>query len=119
MVVISLIIDSYINYAYNVCIKYIFQNRLNLSMLINWSKAKNEILKKTRNVSFEQAEEEILKGRIVNQFEHPNKEKYRNQIIFILEIDGYICQIPAVISSTEIFLKTIFKSRKYNKRCKK
>jgi len=81
-------------------------------MKINWNEDKNKLLKEIRNVSFEEAEEEILHGRILNQFKNPN---YENQIILILKIDDYICQVPAVINNDEIFLKTIFKSRKYNK----
>ena len=88
-------------------------------MIIKWNEEKNERLKATRNISFEQVEKEILNNRIVDQFKHPNKEKYKNQIIFIVEIDGYFCQVPAVEEQGILFLKTIFRSRKYNKKYKK
>jgi uncharacterized DUF497 family protein len=88
-------------------------------MKINWNEEKNQLLKKTRNVSFEQVEEEILNNRVLKDFKHPNQEKYKNQSIIIVEINGYICQVPAVKNQDELFLKTIFKSRKYNKKYKK
>ena len=88
-------------------------------MKINWNEGKNKLLKETRNVSFEQVEDEILNNRVLKDFKHPNQEKYKNQSIIIVEIDGYICQVPAVKTKDELFLKTIFKSRKYNKIYKK
>jgi len=57
----------------------------------------------------------LLNGEIIGRKSHPNKDKYPNQKIFILEIDGYICYVPYVENDTEIFLKTIIPSRKLNK----
>lgn len=62
--------------------------------------------------------EKLLKGEILERKSHPNKEKYPNQRIFILEIDGYICYVPFVENETEIFLKTIIPNRKMNKEYK-
>ena len=87
-------------------------------MIISWDEEKNGILKATRNVSFEQVESEILNNRVLKDFKHP-RPKYKNQSMIIVEIDGYICQVPVVKTKDEIFLKTIFKSRKYNKIYKK
>ncbi len=51
-------------------------------MLITWNEGKNKILKDTRDVTFEQAKDEIINNRILSRFKNPN---YNNQIIFIIK----------------------------------
>ncbi len=50
---------------------------------------------------------------------HPNANKYPNQQIFLFEINDYCYAVPVVISGDEIFLKTIYPSRKITKQYKK
>ena len=45
--------------------------------------------------------------------EHPNKEKYPNQLLLLIEIDRYVYVVPCVLENDVCFLKTIFPSRKY------
>ena len=85
---------------------------------INWNEEKNQLLQIQRGINFEMVLEKLLKGEILERKSHPNKEKYPNQRIFILEIDGYICYVPFVENETEIFLKTIIPNRKMNKEYK-
>jgi len=58
--------------------------------IINWSIEKNEILKNTRNISFEDIVIEIINDNIVDTVNHPNQEKYPNQKIFLISINEYI-----------------------------
>jgi histidinol phosphatase-like PHP family hydrolase len=79
---------------------------------------KNEILKKKRKISFEQAMDAMMNGKILDIIKHPNSKKYPDQKIFIIDIDDYCYLIPFVENNDEIFLKTIFPSRKYTKKYK-
>lgn len=83
--------------------------------LIEWSKEKNELLKKNRKVCFEDAVKEIKENKIIDTLKHPNKEKYHNQGMFILRIKNYIYCVPYVQDEEKIFLKTIYPSRKFKK----
>jgi len=84
----------------------------------DWNAEKNELLKSTRNISFEMVLEEISEGRILEDTPHPNQEKYPNQFIFVLKINAYCYLVPYVQSSDGIFLKTIIPSRKMMKKYK-
>ncbi len=46
-----------------------------MGKIVLWSNEKNEIIKQERWVSFE----DVLISEILEDFEHPNKEKYPNQ----------------------------------------
>jgi hypothetical protein len=52
----------------------------------------------------------------VIEAEHPNKKKYPNQKIMIVDVDGYAFLVPYVVDKNEYFLKTIIPSRKATKR---
>ena len=51
----------------------------------------------------------------VKIIEHPNKEKYPNQKILLLNFNDYIYAVPYVEDKQHIFLKTIFPTRKMTK----
>ncbi|MCP4421062.1 MAG: BrnT family toxin [Chloroflexi bacterium] len=82
----------------------------------NWNSEKNEILKQQRNISFEDVIFHIENGDEVDIYHHPNQERYPNQKVSVVLIDGYAYLVPFVESETEIFLKTIFPSRKATKK---
>ncbi len=88
---------------------------------IRYSLEKNELLKKQRDISFEDVILALESGNLLDDIEHPNKEKYPNQNIFIILIDikDYVYLVPYLEDDTSIFLKTIIPSRqmtkKYNK----
>lgn len=44
--------------------------------------------------------------------EHPNRARYSNQRIFVVELREYAYLVPFVESEDEVFLKTIIPSRK-------
>jgi len=79
---------------------------------LNWDREKNEILKIKRGISFEEVALLIESGNILGIEENPNRP---NQKIFILEINNYAFIVPFVEKDNEIFLKTVFPSRKYTK----
>jgi len=86
-----------------------------LNKQINWNEEKNQLLQLQRGINFEMVLEKLLLGKILGRKSHPNRDKYPNQKIFILELEGYICYVPFVENETEIFLKTIIPRRKLNK----
>ena len=83
--------------------------------LFNWNKEKNEWLKQNRELSFEDIVFYIANGLLIDDIEHPNKEKYMNQRIMLFDINDYIYLVPYVEDETEIFLKTIIPNRKATK----
>lgn len=80
---------------------------------LNWSCDKNELLKKTRGISFEEVAILIESEKIIGVEINPNRD---NQKMYVLEIDGYAVVVPFVETDDEIFLKTIFPSRKFAKK---
>ena len=85
---------------------------------IRYSFEKNEILKKSRDISFEDIILALEEGCLLDDIEHPNQEKYPNQNIFIVlvVVKDYVYLVPYVEDETSIFLKTIIPSRKMNKK---
>lgn len=88
---------------------------------IRYSLEKNELLKVQRDISFEDVILALESGNLLDDLEHPNKEKYPNQNIFIIliEIKEYVYLVPYVEDDTSIFLKTIIPSRQMNKKYNK
>ena len=78
---------------------------------IDWDNQKNELLKKEREISFEEVLIAIEEGQILDIVEHPNKKRYLNQKIFIIKISSYAYLVPFVEDDDKIFLKTIIPSR--------
>ena len=85
-------------------------------MNITWSEAKNKELENLRGLSFEMVLAAIDDGRVLADEQHPNLENYGHQRILVLDIDGYAVTVPYVINNDEIFLKTMFKDRKMQRR---
>jgi hypothetical protein len=77
-----------------------------------WNSEKNEWLKRERGVSFEIATWWIENGGLMDMIEHPKKDRYPNQQVYVVNIDGYVHWVPFVESETEVFLKTIIPSRR-------
>ena len=82
----------------------------------DWNIEKNSELKKNRNISFEIIVVQIENGKILDILEHPNKEKYDNQQIYVIEFNNYAYLVPSVQDGEKIFLKTIIPSRKATKK---
>jgi len=85
----------------------------------DYSPEKNLFLKEIRGISFEEVELAIDEGRVLDITDHPNRNKYPNQKVYVLNINNYVYLVPFVKKSEkEIFLKTIFPSRKAVKKYK-
>jgi len=80
--------------------------------IFKWNAEKNELLSKERGITFEEIVTRIESGGNVIETEHPNKKKYPNQKILIVDVDGYAYMVPCVRDKDEYFLKTIISSRK-------
>ena len=82
----------------------------------DWSTDKNEWLKKHRDITFEEIVFHILHGGLLDVLEHPNKEQYSGQKIFVVNVEGYVFLVPYVETEESVFLKTIIPSRKMTKK---
>jgi uncharacterized DUF497 family protein len=80
--------------------------------IFRWDNEKNELLKSTRSVCFEQVVLLMERGEVLDTIEHPNRERYPGQKIAVVMIDTYVYLVPYVEHNEEIFLKTIIPSRK-------
>ncbi len=84
--------------------------------IFKWNAEKNELLLRERGITFEEVVQKIESGAKVIETDHPNKSKYPNQKILIVDVEGYAYLVPCVITEEEIFLKTIIPSRKATKK---
>lgn len=82
---------------------------------LDWDNDKNEILKQTRKLCFEDIENIVSEGGLLDVKPHFNTEKYPHQKILILKINDYIHYVPFVMKKDVLFLKSIIPSRKLNK----
>ena len=82
----------------------------------SWNQEKSNQLKKERGISFEDVVFYIKEGNLLTTIKHPNPSKYGNQYLFIVNIKNYAYAVPFVETGNEVFLKTIFPSRKYTKK---
>ena len=80
-----------------------------------WSKEKNEILKRTRGISFEEVERHIRQDDLLAIEDYPNQVRYPGQVIFIVNINAYAHKVPAVPMETGYFLKTAYPNSKANR----
>jgi uncharacterized DUF497 family protein len=81
-----------------------------------WNSEKNEQLKKERRISFEQIVIQIEGGKLLDVLDHPQRGKYGNQRLFVVEQDDYVYLVPFIEDAERIFLKTIIPSRKATKK---
>lgn len=77
-----------------------------------WSHEKNEVLKKDRGISFEEVVLAIEADGLLDELQHPNPDKYPNQSILVVALEGYVYLVPYVEEQDYYFLKTVIPSRK-------
>jgi uncharacterized DUF497 family protein len=84
---------------------------------IIWDEEKNEKLKSERGISFEEVAELIVQKKYVGIVKNPNRPHQR---VFLVPIHGYIHAVPFVLDDeSNVVLKTVFPSRKLNKKYEK
>ncbi len=82
---------------------------------ITWNVDKAKVLSNDLNrgkVSFEECVIAIEEGRVLDDIPNP-VQSYIHQRMLILEINAYAYVVPYVETDDEIFLKTVFPSRKH------
>jgi len=77
---------------------------------------KNLWLKQVRHISFEQVIEAIEQGGLLDVRPHPDQKRYAHQEMYVVEIRRYAYIVPFIQEENAIFLKTIYPSRKANKK---
>lgn len=77
---------------------------------------KNAWLIRERGISFEQIIALIEDGHLVQVLEHHDRTRYPNQLLYEVDVDGYIYIVPVVREHRTLFLKTIYPSRKPTKK---
>ena len=82
----------------------------------DWDIEKNLKLKIERGVSFDEVVSILESEGPLDIIDHPNKDRYPNQRMYVIEIEEYVYLVPFVEDSEKKFLKTIFPSRKMTKK---
>jgi uncharacterized DUF497 family protein len=80
-----------------------------------WDDAKNAKLRADRGIGFEDIVFHIERGDLLDILEHPNRERYAGQRIFVVRREDYVYLVPFVEDENAVFLKTIIPSRKATK----
>lgn len=77
-----------------------------------WNDSKNEKLRSVRGIKFEDIVVAIEDADgLLGAIEHPNQERYPNQIILVVNVGGCAYAVPSVVEVEFIFLKTAYPSR--------
>lgn len=80
--------------------------------LYRWSEKKNEYLKQSRGISFEEVVLALESGGLLDVLTHPNPKRYPNQKLLVVAVMEYVYLVPHVEGPDHIFLKTVIPSRK-------
>jgi hypothetical protein len=67
---------------------------------------------KRGHVGFEECVDALENGKLIADLSNPSVS-YPNQRIFILDINNYAYVVPYLPDEHEVFLKTVFPSRKF------
>jgi len=78
-----------------------------------YDKEKDTLLRSTRGIGFQEAIEAIELGNVLTDFPHPNQNKYANQRVMVLQIDGYAYVVPYLMDEEVLVLKTVYPNRKF------
>ncbi len=81
---------------------------------IKFNDEKNQLLKSMIGIGFDDVLIFIQRGNILDDLEHSAPDR-SNQRIYLIKIESYVYVVPYVIdkSKHEIYLKTVYPSRKY------
>jgi hypothetical protein len=88
-----------------------------MAFTIKFNEEKNQLLKATRGVGFDEILDAIHKGNLLANVAHPS-QKRPNQQLYVVRIKQYAYAVPYVINPqrNEIFLKTAYPSRTLTKK---
>ena len=79
---------------------------------INFNEEKNQLLKATRGIGFDEVIEALNREDLLADIAHPSKNR-QDQRLYVVKIKRYAYAVPYVINlqKNEIFLKTAYASR--------
>ena len=88
-----------------------------MAFTIKFNEEKNQLLKATRDISFEDVLQALKEGNLLADISHPSSS-HPQQRVYIIKIMKYVYAVPYVINAEkqEIFLKTIYPSRVFTKK---
>jgi uncharacterized DUF497 family protein len=78
----------------------------------DWNTEKSEFLRKTRGICFEDIVFHIEHEDTLDDYAHPNQQRYPGQRIMVIGVSGYVYLVPYIETDDTLFLKTIIPSRK-------
>lgn len=84
-----------------------------MPLSFRYNQEKNQLLKSSRGINFDDVIMLLKKDMFIVDIEHPNRN-YHHQRMYVIAYKGYAYAVPYVINAAknEIFLKTIYPSRK-------
>jgi len=80
---------------------------------------KNAWLIRERAIGFDEIIALIESSKLIQVLDHPNAEKYPNQLLYEVDVDGYVHVVPVVREGRILFKKTMYPSRKATRKRKK
>lgn len=83
--------------------------------IISFSTEKNASLKAQRGISFEDIAYCLENDYLLDTIDHVSS-KYPHQKMFVVELNQYVYLVPFVQRGKEVFLKTVYPSRRMTKR---
>lgn len=83
-----------------------------MAFSITFNEEKNQLLKATRGITFEDVLEAFQQENLLADIAHPSR-KHPRQRLYVVKINEYAYAVPYIIDARrkEIFLKTIYPSR--------
>lgn len=75
-----------------------------------WDEEKNEWLAVARGITFREVADAVTHSRLA-LIGNKNQDRYPNQYVFIVEINGYAWQVPADRTEYGWYLRMAFPSR--------
>ena len=81
-------------------------------MEFHWNDDKDALLRRERSIGFADVVQALSQGKLLATMPHPNTARYPQQLIYVVQINGYAYLVPYMHEQDGIFLKTIIPSRK-------
>lgn len=88
-----------------------------MAYTIKFNEEKNQLLKATRGIGFEDVLKALKEKQLLADISHPSNKRL-NQRVYVIKIKDYAYAIPYVLNTEkqEIFLKTLYPSRVFTEK---
>ena len=80
-----------------------------------WDESKSREIKVKRGKSLREIVECIRSGKIITVMRHHNQDLYPDQLLIVVEVDGYPWVVPCEIRGRKLRLITAYPSRKFKR----